>query len=172
MDEQLYLTLEQFLQVKSIFIDSFDTEIKRLAPDDKAAVVNKLIYNLGVLKFHTLFRDDVIQMVVNTIFEGSALTDFILCLTDRFSILTGVEEYRGNKIAITVANCFGDEKPLLETYSPNSFIPEKILANISIDRDAAVEAFISNRFYLIVALIILFINDTDVIQKELTPNKR
>lgn len=162
-----YLTKSQFDDVQKIFIKCFNDEIKRFDEKVTKILIHKTVNIFGVLKLHTLLRDDTIRTVVETVFNDSAMTDFILCLTDRFGCLTSIEEYSDYKIARTIANCFSNGSELeMDGYLPNNLIPEKIAANMALDKSLAEQVFITNRFYLVIAFIVLFIGDTDAVDKD------
>lgn len=167
----IYLTSDQFDDVIKIFIKCFNDEIKRFEESVTKKLIYKTVNVFGVLKLHTLLRDDTIKTVVETVFEDSVMTDFILCLTDRFGCMTATEDYNGYKIAKTIANCFSNGSEI-EGYLPNSLIPEKIAANIAVDKEMAEQVFITNRFYLVIALIVLFIGETDAVEKDNNTGKK
>lgn len=163
----IYLTKKEFSDVQEIFIKCFNSEIKRFQEIVTKQLIHKTVNIFGVLKLHTLLRDDTIRTVVETVFNDSDMTDFILCLTDRFGCMTAVDDYADYKIARTIANCFSDGSELeVEGYLPNNLIPEKIAANMALDKSLAEQVFITNRFYLVIALIVLFIGDTDAVDKD------
>lgn len=169
----IYLTKSEFDDVQKIFIKCFNSEIKRFEEKVTKMLIHKTVNIFGVLKLHTLLRDDTIRTVVQTVFNDSAMTDFILCLTDKFGCLTAVEEYADYKIAKTIANCFSAGSELeIEGYIPNNLIPEKIAANMALDKSLAEQVFITNRFYLVIALIVLFIGDTDAVDKDENTGKK
>jgi hypothetical protein len=168
MSQENCLTLCQFGKVKEIFKDCFEVELKKLELHSKIFITSRLNDDFSILKLHTILRGDVIKSVSENIFSHSDLTDFIFCLTDRFQCYTGLIEFSGDKIINTVINCFSEKN---EEFNNNSLIPKKILANLAIDKDTALDILRYNKHYLTIILLVLFLHETSIYEQVAAVNK-
>lgn len=148
------VTYTKMNSIGTIFGECFDIEFSKLENEEAKSIMRYSLFLFMNTKLHTLFTDLGIKDTVRTVFENADIRDFILCLTDRFGIMSGIGE---NNIEKDLATGLGVDIITPGNKEEFSLMPKKILSNVELDNNVIYKALVNNKWLVTVILINLFL---------------
>lgn len=160
------LTPQEIDSVGDNFATAFDLEHLKLSGTE-IEEIEVYCFNIFLRsKLHTLFTQAGISNITESVFGSENIRDFILSLTDRASIISGLGKVGGYKIETTLAYGISqevtDEKPDL----PGCMIPAQVYANLELDEETVFEILSRNKWITTLVLLNLFLYKTALFQKD------
>lgn len=149
-----------FPYFKEKFKVALTSELAHRTTEEERVVIYEFLLTVSKkYKLHTLFTKIGIQNAVETVFESSAIRDFVLCVGDRFFIETSssFEDNDGIKNIINhITNgmsFYVTSKPATRGMASYCYVPDQVLNNVhSPDLKKILE---NNHWLIIVAMILL-----------------
>lgn len=152
---------EKLEKIGNIFTECFEIELAKLSEEESKNISSTVLNMFMRTKLHTLFTTESLQKNVSYIFENILIRDFILSLSDKAGIMIGLNSEYGRfleeRIACGISQISNEEKDL-----SNCLIPEKIMNNLGYDYDTIKSVLKSNRWFMIIVLINLFLYKTSL----------
>ena len=159
MDNTQCLSANEMAVVSTVFIECFEIELSKQSLDQRTKIESYIIQHSNETKLHTLFTQNGLKTITETVFNDVDIRDFVLCLTDQFKCVVAVSDLNSRSIEYSIG--FGLDSPDI---TDNKFVlvPERIYANMELSGDLITSILLANHWLLSLVLVYLFFGKTSV----------
>jgi hypothetical protein len=154
------LSSDQLTQLETLCISLCQKEFDRLGPLSQREVADFLIRHGVTTNLYSLFVGLTLHGGVGTpgliqgVFGTRGVSEFILNLSDRLSIMLAVEDFELLALANTLAH--GITRTKVTTAKSQSLIPPQTLSNLRVGFEDTVMLLIDNFWLITLVLLYLF----------------
>lgn len=106
-------------------------------------------------KLHTLLTEERMNSLVESIFNDSDITEFMLCLTDQFVFFTHSNDFEDRHLAYNIANQLW-QKPTQS--HPTGYTPARIQSSLATryNYEQTVENLLENKWIMTFVMLYMF----------------
>lgn len=140
------------------FVVCLNAELKKTAMfgEDKQTKIKSFItHAVYETKLHTLLTEQRMESLINSVFNDSDITDFMLCLTDQFVFFTHSNDFEDRHLAYNIANQLWQAK----THShPTGYTPARIQDSLATryDYEQTVVNLMENKWIMTFVMLYMF----------------
>ena len=166
------LTANEMAVISTVFIECFEIEITKQSEAQKLKIETFILQQSNEIKLHTLFTQNGLKTITETIFNDSDIRDFILCLTDQFRCVTAISDVETRSIEYSIGYGLNNSDS-----KDNEFIliPKRIYDNMELSGEFITSILFANHWLLSLVMMHLFFGKTNIynqyIQNGLTTRK-
>lgn len=127
-------------------------KVKYLGEEKQLAIDTFIASTIFETKLHTLLTEQRMQSLIDSVFSSSAITDFILCLTDQFAFFLESDDFENRHLVYNIAN------QLWQTGTSSEYTPERIRNSIATNHsfESTVLNLLNNKWIITYVMIYMF----------------
>ena len=159
MDNKQCLTANEMAVISTVFAECFEIELTKQSEAQKIKISAFILQQSNEIKLHTLFTQNGLKTITETVFNDSDIRDFVLCLTDQFRCVTALSDLNIRSIEYSIG--YGLNSPEIKD---NKFIliPERIYDNMELSGDLITSILSANHWLLSLVMMYLFFGKTSI----------
>ena len=157
MENTNCLTAVEMSTISSVFLECFESELLKQSNKQITVIESFLLEHTTNTKLHTLFTQNGLKTITETVFNNVEVRDFVLCLTDQFNCITALSDLEKRSITQSIGyGLHGSE------FSESEYIliPERVYKSMEINGNLISSILQANRWLLTLVLIYLFFQKT------------